>query len=124
MRLLSVLQKFLIKDIAIIVQVTWIADHEESRSHFLLLSIGTDGKVLIWDYLEARRELKLLRGFSFLTESIPRSLRISKAKGDAAIGGTYRNSYYTIYSGTPLFRTPLGGQLLIKGGVLIWGVSL
>ena len=63
-------------------------DQEESHSHYLLLSIGTDGKVLVWDYLEAHKELKLLRGYSFLTSSIPRSLRISKAKGDAAIGGT------------------------------------
>ena len=66
-------------------------DQEESHYHFLLLSVGTDGKVLIWDYLEAKKELKLIRGFSFLTESIPRSLRISRAKGDAAIGGTHCN---------------------------------
>lgn len=68
--------------------MTWIADEEVSHSHFMLLSTGTDGKVLIWDYLEAKRELNLLRGFSLLTESIPRSLRISRAKGDVAIGGT------------------------------------
>ena len=63
-------------------------DQEASHSHYLLLSVGTDGKVLVWDYVKGQRELKLVYGFSFLTESIPRSLRISKAKGDTAIGGT------------------------------------
>ena len=68
-------------------QVTWIMDQDESHSHYLLLSVGTDGKVLIWDYVEKSKELRLVQGYSFLTESIPRSLRISKAKGDTAIGG-------------------------------------
>ena len=73
-------------------------DQEESHSHFLLFSVGTDGKVLIWDYLEARKELKLLHGFSFLTESIPRSLRISKAKGNTAIGGMILQPQYMYYT--------------------------
>ena len=68
-------------------KVTWITDQDESHSHYLLLSMGTDGKALIWDHVKASKELKLLHGFKFLTESIPRSLRISKAKGDVAIGG-------------------------------------
>ena len=54
--------------------------------------------------------LKLLCGFSFLTESIPRSLRISKVKGNAAIGGKYiiiiatpiLHCSYNIYVGTYL----------------------
>ena len=62
-------------------------DRENSHSHYLLLSVGTDGKVLIWDHPKGQKELKLVYGFSFLTESIPRSLRISKAKGNAVIGG-------------------------------------
>ena len=68
-------------------QVTWILDQEDTHSRYLLLSVGTDGKVLIWEHLEAHKELKLLCGFRFLTDSIPRSHRISKAKGDATIGG-------------------------------------
>ena len=54
--------------------------------------MGTDGKALIWDHVKASKELKLLCGFKFLTESIPRSLRISKAKGDVAIGGMCKSS--------------------------------
>lgn len=72
---------------ALFPQVTWILDQESMRRRYLLLSLGNDGKVLIWELVSNQKELKLQRGLRLLTESVPRSIRVSKAKGDAEIGG-------------------------------------
>lgn len=56
-----------------------------------MLSLGNDGKILVWELVSGHKELKVVRGLRLLTESVPRSIRISKAKGDAEIGGEFRN---------------------------------
>lgn len=65
----------------------WVPYEEDQKQRYLLLSLGNDGKVLLWKWTAA--ELQLVNGFRLLTESIPRSLRISKAKGDDPMGGEY-----------------------------------
>ena len=67
--------------------MTWFLDQESRQARHLLLSLGNDGKVLLWEHVVGQRELRLLRGYRLLTESIPRSLRVSKAKGEDEIGG-------------------------------------
>lgn len=66
-------------------------DEEDRQHRYLLLSLGNDGKVLVWELVSGRKELKVVRGLRLLTESVPRSIRISKAKGDAEIGGECRS---------------------------------
>lgn len=70
-------------------KVTWVLDEEDRQHRYLLLSLGNDGKVLVWELVPGRKELKTVRGLRLLTESVPRSIRISKAKGDTEIGGEF-----------------------------------
>eukprot|EP00731_Ephydatia_muelleri_P020500 Em0013g227a len=67
-------------------KVCWVPCEEDQKQRHLLLSLGNDGKVLLWKWVAA--ELQLVNGFRLLTESVPRSLRVSKAKGDDPMGGT------------------------------------
>lgn len=72
-------------------QLSWILDLEDRRRHrYLLLSLGNEGKVLIWECQPGQRELKLLKGFRLLTENVPRSLRVGRAKSGGQVGGKWR----------------------------------
>ena len=68
-------------------KVTWILDQEDRRHRFLLMSLGNDGKIFILELVSGQKELKPLRALRLLTGSVPRSVRISKAKGDSEMGG-------------------------------------
>ena len=46
--------------------------------------------MLIWELLSGQKELRLLKGFRLLTENVPRSLRVGKAKGGGEVGGRLR----------------------------------
>lgn len=61
------------------------------------MSLGNDGKVFVWELVSGRKELTIIKGFRLLTESIPRSVRISKAKGNTAVGGIC--TMLNLYSG-------------------------
>ena len=43
--------------------------------------------MLVWQMSPGSRDLKLVSGFILQTDSVPRSMRLSKARGDAEIGG-------------------------------------
>lgn len=70
-------------------KVTWILDQEDRRHRYLLLSLGNDGKILVWELVPDHKELRIVRGLRLLTESVPRGVRISKAKGNVEIGGNH-----------------------------------
>ena len=71
-------------------KLSWILDLEDRRRHrYLLLSLGNEGKVLIWECQPGQKELKLLKGFRLLTENVPRSLRVGKAKSGGQVGGKW-----------------------------------
>eukprot|EP01135_Chromosphaera_perkinsii_P000900 Nk52_evm63s152 gene=Nk52_evmTU63s152 len=53
-----------------------------------IVSTGGDGKVLLWSVVFEKRRLSLLNGFILLTSSVPKNLRVSKARGDAEMGAT------------------------------------
>lgn len=52
-----------------------------------ILSISGDGKVLVWQMFPGSHDLKLVSGFLLQTDSVPRSMRLSKARGDTEMGG-------------------------------------
>jgi hypothetical protein len=64
-------------------------DQENRRHRYLLLSLGNDGKILVWELVSGQKELKSVKVLKLLTGSVPRSIRISRAKGDAEIGGEW-----------------------------------
>ncbi|XP_015765490.1 PREDICTED: WD repeat-containing protein 34-like [Acropora digitifera] len=68
--------------------VLWTMDPSSKASKYQVISISGDGKVLVWQMSPGSRDLKLVSGFILQTDSVPRSMRLSKARGDAEIGVT------------------------------------
>ncbi|KAK2572367.1 Cytoplasmic dynein 2 intermediate chain 2, partial [Acropora cervicornis] len=69
-------------------KVLWTMDPSSKASKYQVISISGDGKVLVWQMSPGSRDLKLVSGFILQTDSVPRSMRLSKARGDAEIGDT------------------------------------
>ncbi|NXD75065.1 WDR34 protein, partial [Halcyon senegalensis] len=68
-------------------QVKWLPDAKH-RNHAQLLSVSTDGKILVWRE-ERGGLLALAEGFALVAQQIPRSAQLKKfAKGEAAVGVT------------------------------------
>ncbi|NXP26086.1 WDR34 protein, partial [Scytalopus superciliaris] len=68
-------------------QVQWLPDSRH-RPHWRLLSVSTDGKILVWREQQDGR-LALADGFAIVAQQIPRSTRLRKsAWADAAVGVT------------------------------------
>ncbi|NXQ31374.1 WDR34 protein, partial [Alaudala cheleensis] len=68
-------------------QVNWLPDTKH-RNHARLLSVATDGKILVWREGQDGR-LVLAEGFAIVAQQIPRSTRLKKvAWGEAAVGVT------------------------------------
>lgn len=57
-------------------QVNWLPDSKH-RNHAQLLSVGTDGKILVWRE-ERDGRLALAEGFAIVAQQIPRSTRLKK----------------------------------------------
>ncbi|XP_015768459.1 PREDICTED: WD repeat-containing protein 34-like, partial [Acropora digitifera] len=75
-------------DVTIDLAVLWTMDPSSKASKYQVISISGDGKVLVWQMSSGSRDLKLVSGFILQTDSVPRSMRLSKARGDAEIGVT------------------------------------
>ncbi|KAF1537215.1 WD repeat-containing protein 34, partial [Eudyptula albosignata] len=68
-------------------QVNWLPDAKH-RKHTRLLSVSTDGKILVWRE-ERDGWLALAEGFAMVAQQIPRSTQLKKfAWGEAAVGVT------------------------------------
>ncbi|KAI6075966.1 WD repeat-containing protein 34 [Aix galericulata] len=68
-------------------QVNWLPDAKH-RNHFQLLSVSTDGKLLVWRE-ERDGRLALAEGFALVAQQIPRSAQLKKLTwGEAAVGVT------------------------------------
>lgn len=79
-----------------IAQLSWLPDSDrKGKTH--LLSLGNDGKLLIWEWTheETTRQnfgkvsqLHLLKGFCLKSSSIPQNIRVAKANIKSELGGT------------------------------------
>ena len=70
-------------------QVCWVAAPQEERgqrSH-RVLSLGSDGLLLVWRWPKQSRQLTVVAGYRLTAESVPRSLRAGRARGDTTMGG-------------------------------------
>uniref|UniRef100_A0A7M4E1V5 Dynein 2 intermediate chain 2 n=1 Tax=Crocodylus porosus TaxID=8502 RepID=A0A7M4E1V5_CROPO len=68
-------------------QVEWMQDLKHSY-HFQVLSISTDGKVLVWQ-TERDGRLTLAEGFALVAQQVPRSAKLKKpTRGEMAVGVT------------------------------------
>lgn len=76
-------------------QVCWVPAPSEQmrRERHQLLSLGNDGKILLWELSreglgkQQQEHLQLLKRMQLRSDGIPRSLRVSKANMDAEMGG-------------------------------------
>lgn len=62
-------------------QVNWLPDTTH-RNHSRLLSVATDGKILVWRE-ERDGRLALAEGFAIVAQQIPRSTRLKKVSSAA-----------------------------------------
>ncbi|NWU66373.1 WDR34 protein, partial [Pterocles burchelli] len=68
-------------------QVNWLPDAKHGN-HSRLLSVSTDGKILVWRE-ERDSRLALAEGFALVAQQIPRSSQLKKfIQGEAAVGVT------------------------------------
>ncbi|NWX73970.1 WDR34 protein, partial [Alca torda] len=68
-------------------QVNWLPDAKH-RNHKRLLSVSTDGKILVWQE-ERDGRLALAEGFAVVAQQVPRSAQLKKFTwGEAAVGVT------------------------------------
>ncbi|NXG92861.1 WDR34 protein, partial [Stercorarius parasiticus] len=68
-------------------QVNWLPDAKH-RNHNRLLSVSTDGKILVWRE-ERDGRLALAEGFAVVAQQVPRSTQLKKLTwGEAAVGVT------------------------------------
>lgn len=69
-------------------QVIWLNESTSKDKKYKIMSAGGDGKILLWRLSLSSKHLKLLSAFVVQTDNIPRSLRVSKARGDSMVGVT------------------------------------
>lgn len=80
-----------------------LSDNDNVTVHFMtfpcsqILSISGDGKVLVWQMSPGSHDLKLVSGFLLQTDSVPRSMRLSKARGDAEMGGNVFSCLFHVH---------------------------
>uniref|UniRef100_A0A8C9GN42 Cytoplasmic dynein 2 intermediate chain 2 n=2 Tax=Piliocolobus tephrosceles TaxID=591936 RepID=A0A8C9GN42_9PRIM len=68
-------------------QVAWLPEPEHSH-RFQVLSIATDGKVLLWRGVGAG-QLQLTEGFALVMQQLPRSTKLKKhPRGETEVGAT------------------------------------
>lgn len=53
----------------------WITDPDSKGQKYHLVSVGCDGRILIWQLYQHQQAMKLVDGFVLLTESLPRQLK-------------------------------------------------
>uniref|UniRef100_A0A8C6RNE8 Cytoplasmic dynein 2 intermediate chain 2 n=3 Tax=Nannospalax galili TaxID=1026970 RepID=A0A8C6RNE8_NANGA len=68
-------------------QVLWLPEPRHSH-HFQVLSVATDGKVLLWQGVGAG-QLQLSKGFALVVQQLPRSTKVKKPpRGETEVGVT------------------------------------
>lgn len=60
-------------------QVVWLPERRHSH-RFQVLSVATDGKVLLWQGVGAG-QLQLTRGFALVVQQLPRNTKLRKVRG-------------------------------------------
>ncbi|XP_006154184.1 WD repeat-containing protein 34 [Tupaia chinensis] len=68
-------------------QVLWLPEPQHGH-RFRVLSVATDGKVLLWQGL-GTGQLQLTEGFALAVQQLPRSTKLKKlSRGETAVGAT------------------------------------
>ncbi|PVD30466.1 hypothetical protein C0Q70_09732 [Pomacea canaliculata] len=70
-----------------VVRVLWITDTTK-KTQLNIISIGGDGKILIWKVDQKKRKLRLIDGFVVMAQSLPPSMKVRGVRGDKEISLT------------------------------------
>ena len=76
--------------ISLLLQLCWVCAPQEERQQqpHRLLSLASDGLLLVWRWVKQQRQLTVVAGYRLTAESVPRSLRAGRVRGDTPLGGT------------------------------------
>ena len=74
-----------------LLQVCWVMSSQDERQYqsYRLLSVGCDGILMVWRCPRQGSQLTAMLGYRLLAESVPRSLRAGRARGDTILGGEH-----------------------------------
>ncbi|KAK2156882.1 hypothetical protein NP493_1930g00018 [Ridgeia piscesae] len=67
-------------------KLQWVAATDSKK--YNLVSVGGDGRILVWHMSSRKQTLKLVDGFILLTESLPRKERLTARRGDKEMAVT------------------------------------
>lgn len=71
-----------------VTRVHWLQDSSSKKKRYNVVSIGSDGKILVWKVDPKKGKLKLITGFVVMAQSLPRSMKVRGVRGDKEIGVT------------------------------------
>nr|KAG5692283.1 hypothetical protein BaRGS_007191 [Batillaria attramentaria] len=71
-----------------VARVHWLRDASSKKKRYNVVSIGGDGKILVWKVDQKKGKLKLIEGFVVMAQSLPRSMKVRGVRGDKEIGVT------------------------------------
>ncbi|RUS81407.1 hypothetical protein EGW08_010845 [Elysia chlorotica] len=69
-------------------KVHWIKSHSSKRRDYNIVSVSSDGKVLVWKVDMKKGRLKLSKGFVVMSQSLPRTMKVRGIRGDKEVGVT------------------------------------
>ncbi|XP_064630583.1 cytoplasmic dynein 2 intermediate chain 2-like [Lineus longissimus] len=69
-------------------KVQWVTDPDSKGNKYNIMSVSSDGKMLIWKLNLQKRTLTLSEGFILMAESLPRHMRSKSMRGDKEMGVT------------------------------------
>ncbi len=61
-----------------VTSLKWIKDYRASKKKYLLMSGSKDGKILIWNPMPAKSQLKVIDGFKMLVDHLPNSQYVAR----------------------------------------------
>ncbi|XP_041371000.1 cytoplasmic dynein 2 intermediate chain 2-like [Gigantopelta aegis] len=71
-----------------VAKVQWLLDPDSKTKRYNIISIGGDGKILIWSMNKKKQKLKLIEGFVLMAQSLPRSMKVRGVRSDKEVGAT------------------------------------
>lgn len=69
-------------------KIYWVPDTSSKRKKFLLVSVCSDGKILIWKLDKKKHILQVVDGFVLMAQSLPRHLKSKNMRSDKEVGVT------------------------------------
>lgn len=71
-----------------VTRVRWIRDSTTKKKRYNVISVGGDGKILVWKVDPKKGKLRLQDGFVVMAQSLPLSMKVRGVRADKEIGVT------------------------------------